>query len=508
MQSDSKTIVCLSAILFAVITIGSAVLRGGWLDEFESYTFTDPAQSVSALYKSYWMTDVNAPTYYFLLRLWRIVVAPFSGLVAMRSLSTIAAFVLAVAATYAYGKFVRGRLWVFVALLLSSPVVLLYAGEARSYVFSIFGGVFLGIVFLACLSQERLETRRFIAIALIGLFGGLLCSVHLISVFTAAFFLGCLGAIALWEQYWRVVFLAGSLIFLTVLPGLAATVLLTTGIQTAVSNFWITRRIVFDAFIGLPAFVGLPTSVLILALIWKRSLALRLLADPILRPALYALGAAFAFVVLAFGIAAAKPFLTIRYLATWAGFMVPATAAILDVALKRTELRFVRFATIAVTLCFVVDTAAAWPHQLGEWRLPGYYVSSIPECRVATIPVGLLDFVPTDNQMKRFASAFAWYAGNVDRFVPATEANLDRAAMQPCPIRLWLGHLKPPRFLSDEVLTAIAKTCRRGALDVLQFDLGYLFVTPSDRAPPWAGSRTTCSAVMDELQVSQRLSAQ
>jgi hypothetical protein len=35
---------------------------------------------------------------------------------------------------------------------------------------------------------------------------------------------------------------------------------------------------------------------------------------------------------------------------------------------------------------------------------------------------------------------------NVDRFIPATEANLDKAAMQACPIRLWLGHLKPLRF--------------------------------------------------------------
>jgi FtsH-binding integral membrane protein len=95
---------------------------------------------------------------------------------------------LAVAATYAYGAFVRGRLWVFVALLLSSPVVLFYAEESKSYVFSVFGGVFLGIMFLACLLQERLETRRFIAIALMGLFGVLLCSVQIISVFTAAFF--------------------------------------------------------------------------------------------------------------------------------------------------------------------------------------------------------------------------------------------------------------------------------------------------------------------------------
>jgi len=476
MQSDGKTIVFLSAVLFAIIAIGSAILRGGWLDEFSSYTFTDPAQSVSALYKSYWMTDPSAPTYYFLLRLWRIVVSPLSGLLAMRSLSLAAAFVLAVAATYAYGAFVRGRLWVFVALLLSSPVVLFYAEESKSYVFSVFGGVFLGIMFLACLLQERLETRRFIAIALMGLFGVLLCSVQIISVFTAAFFLGCLGAIALWESNWRIVFLAGSLVFLTVLPSAAATLLLTTGVQTAMKNFWITRRVVLEAFIWLPAFVGLPTSVLILALIWKRSFVLRLLGDPVLRPPLYIFGAAFVFIVLVFGIAAVKPFLTLRYLATWAGFMVPATAVILDAAIKQADRRLVRFATIAVILSFVVDTAAAWPHHLGEWRMPGYYVRSIPECRVATIPVALLDFVPPDNQMKRFASPFAWYAGNVGRFIPATEANLDKAAMQACPIRLWLGHLKSPRFLSNEVLAAIAKTCRSGAVDVLEFDFGYLVV--------------------------------
>ena len=508
MQSDSKTIIFLSVVLFAVIAVGAAVMRGGWLDEFESLTFTDPAQSVSALYKSYWMTDVNAPAYYFLLRLWRGVAAPYSGLIATRSLSVIAAFVFAIVATYAYGKFVGGRLWIFVALLLSSPVVLLYAGEARSYVFSVFGGVFLGIMFLACLSGERLERRRFVAIALMGLFGGLLCSVHLISVLTAAFFLGCLGAIAVWEQYWRTALLAACLIVLTILPGLAATVLLTTGIQNAVSSFWITRRIVLESLIWLPAFVGLPTCLLMLALIWKRSFTLKLLADPVLRPAFFALGAAFAFAILAFGIAAVKPFLTVRYLSTWAGFMVPAVATIIDVALKRTELRVVRFATIAVALCFVIDTAAAWPRGLGEWRAPGYYVSSIPECRGATIPVALLDFVPNDAQMKRFAIAFAYYAGNGDRFVPANQANLERLAMQPCPIRLWLGHLKAPRFLSDEVLAAIAKVCGSDAVDVLEFDLGFLFVSPSNRAPPMAGSHTTCSAVMDEFQVNQRVSAQ
>jgi hypothetical protein len=58
------------------------------------------------------------------------------------------------------------------------------------------------------------------------------------------------------------------------------------------------------------------------------------------------------------------------------------------------------------------------------------------------------------------------------------------------------------------VLTAIATTCRRDPIDAFAFDLGYLFVTPSDRAPPWTSSRTTCSGVMDKLQVRQKLTAQ
>ena len=59
-----------------------------------------------------------------------------------------------------------------------------------------------------------------------------------------------------------------------------------------------------------------------------------------------------------FGIAAVKPFLTLRYLAAWAGFMIPATAVILDVALKSAGLRLARFMTVAVILCFALDTAA------------------------------------------------------------------------------------------------------------------------------------------------------
>jgi uncharacterized membrane protein len=477
------------------------------MDELTSYKFTDPAQSVAAL-KSSWVRETNAPTYYFVLRLWRILVAPLPGLIAMRSLSIVVAFALAIASVFAYGAFVRGRVCFFVVLLLTSPVVIFYAQEARSYVFSVFGGVFLGIMFLACLSKERLEKSRFIMIALTGLFGGLLCSVHIISVLTAAFFLGCLGTIALWQRDWRIVTLASILIGLTALPGAAITLLLTTGVQSGLKSFWITRRIVLEAFVWLPAFVGLPTLVLAFALLWKRAFTLRLFGDPVLRPAFYALGAACIFVALAGVIAAVKPFLTLRYLATWAGFMIPATALLLEAVLQRSNFRLARYATISIVVCFAVDTAAAMisPHHQGDWRTPGNYVKSIPECRDATIPVALLTFVPAENEIKTWSYFFAWYADNADRFVPATEVNLDRAATQACPVRLWLGAIRP-RYLSNEVLIAVARTCDRDPIDAFEFDSGYLFVAHSDRAPQWRGSRTSCPNVMDQLRVEQKLTA-
>jgi hypothetical protein len=96
---------------------------------------------------------------------------------------------------------------------------------------------------------------------------------------------------------------------------------------------------------------------------------------------------------------------------------------------------------------------------------------------------------------------FAWYAGNADRFVPANAANIDRAASQSCPIRLWAGHLSP-RYLSPAAKDALTKACQDGTVEVLTFDGGYLFVDASDREAlnHWTGSRSTCSAMEQSLR--------
>lgn len=477
------------------------------MDEFTTLKFTDPLQPASALYNTYWAGEPHAPTYYFLLWAWRKLVTPISGLFAMRLLSVLAAFGLAVGAVYAYRRLVRRRLSVFTVFLLSSPALLYYAEEARSYVFSLFGGVYLGIMFLAALSIERRGKQYFAGVALTGAIGCLLCSVHIFSVFTAAYILFGLALIAARVRLWQISVLAGVLIVFAVLPGASLTLLLTSGVQKNIQDFWITRRDVLEALVSLPLLVGLPSFILIATILGSRALRSTLYGNSHLRAAFYALALAIAFICLAGGFALLKPVLTLRYVTAWAGFIIPAMAVIAEAAIKEMRLRSEKLATTIVIFCFIVDTAAALasPYHPGEWRAAGTYVQSIPECRSSIIPVALLTFVPPDEkEMSKWSDMFAFYAGNPDRFVPANAANLDRAATQSCPIRLWAAHLRP-RYLSNEVLSAFAKTCQREDVDVLKFDRGYLFVATSSHAASvrWSGSRTTCPDLMNELHVRQ-----
>ena len=228
--------------------------------------------------------------------------------------------------------------------------------------------------------------------------------------------------------------------------------------------------------------------------------------NPRLRAAFYASAVAIAFVCLAGGVALLKPALTLRYLTAWGGFIIPAMAVFAEATLERMNLRS-EMTTIIVIFCFIVDAAAALasPYHPGEWRAPGTYVQSISECRNSIIPVALLTFVPGDEkEMSKWSDMFAFYAGNPGRFVPASAANLDRAAAQSCPIRLWAAHLRP-RYLSNEVLSAFAKTCQREDVDVLKFDRGYLFIASSNHAASvrWSGSRTSCQNLLNELHVRQ-----
>jgi hypothetical protein len=492
-----------TTVVFTAIVLGLAILREGWMDEFITYVFTDPSRSPSDLYITHWVGEPHAPTYYFGLWAWRKFITPFYGLISVRLLSVLASLVLTAGALYAYNRLVRGRLSVFAVFLLSSPALIFFAEEARSYVFSFFGGVYIGIVFLAALTPGCFADKRSLLIAVLtGAFGGLLCSVHLISVVAAAFCLISLAAIAIWRREWQIAILSGALVVFATILGAASTLLLTSGVPAAMASFWITRRVVLESIFWLPAFVGLPSFVLIAAVISKRSLRSALSVEPLLRPAFYALATSFAFLFLVYAVSVLKPVLTIRYLTAWVGFLIPAMALIAARAISDLDHFREKVVIYAVVVCLIADTAAALitPHHLGAWRAPGLYVQSLPSCRSAIIPVALLTFVPPENEIGAWAHMFAWYAGESDRFVAATDGNLDRAAAQPCPIRLWAAHLRP-RYLSPEVQKAFLKTCQHEAVEILSFDSGYLFVAASDHdaLSHWTGSRSTCAAVNREL---------
>ena len=496
--SDHLAIIS-TAVAFALIVVGLAVCREGWMDEFITYTYTNPLRSAFDLYTAYWAGEPSAPTYYLALWAWRKLIPPFGDLASVRLLSVLASLLLIATSLLAYDRLVRSRLGVFAAFLLCSPPLIFFAEEARSYVFSFFGGVFIGIAFLAALSSEHgAEGRSLFTIALTGAFGSLLCSVHLVSVMVAAFCLLSLAAIAMRRRDWRIAILSAALAAFALLPGAAPTLLLTSGVPSAVKVFWITRWFVLQSILWLPALLGVPTVVLIVTVISNRWIK-RASLEPLLRPAIYALATAFAFLLLAFVFSMLKPVLTLRYLAAWVGFLIPATAFVAAWAISELSQSWKKVAVFAVIPCLIADTAAALatPHHPGAWREPGLYVRSLPSCRSTVIPVVLLTFVPAEGA---WADMFAWYAGGPDRFVPATEENLNRAAAQSCPVRLWAAHLIP-RYLSPAVQNAFVKSCQDNAVEVLTFDGGYLFVDAADREAlsHWTGSRSTCAAVKQSL---------
>jgi hypothetical protein len=500
-QNDRFTMI-LMIIGFASISIGLAAWREGWMDEFITYAYTDPLRSASDLYHSYWVFEPSAPTYYFGLWAWRKLIAPFESLTSLRLFSVIVSLILIIPALLAYRRLVERRLAIFAIFLLSSPLLIFFAEEARSYAFSFFGGVFIGIVFLAALSPERMASRNdVLLITLTGVFGALLCSVHLVSAVIATFCLGSLVVIALWRRDWKLTIFSAALAAFVAISGAAPTLLLTSGGAEAVKSFWITRWFVVHSIIWLPAILGLPTVALIAAVVANRWLK-KMSFEPLLRPAIYAFATAIAFLVLGFAFSMLKPVLTIRYLTAWTGFLIPATALVASWAIAQLGHFWQKVLLFGAIPCLIANTALALviPHHTGAWREPGLYVHSLAACREAQIPVVILSFVPPDDDIKSWASMFAWYAGEPDRFVPATEENIGRAATQPCPIRLWAANLVP-RYFSPAVKLAFAKACKNDAVEVLRFDSGYLFVSASDHQAlsRWTGERSTCGQLQTEI---------
>lgn len=485
----SVTAVAFTGWILATLLFAS--LRGAWMDEFATYQMTDPGTTLHQHMITRWMTDQHPPTYYFLQWLWRSIFSIDRNVFAMRLLSLVLSVIFAAGALRAY-KSLFGSITAFAVIMCSSPVLIYFSGEARSYFISFFGGIYLGMFFIWCLSSP--PTRRgWVLPVSVGIVGALLCTVHLISLLIGGYCLAMLMLIGLYRRDWPVAIAAFCLGFFVILPGLGWTLFVLVGMRDAIQSFWITRWDLLEAIVWLPAFLGLPTLMLGAMILLRKGLPESESTAASLTAARWAVVVSIAFVALAVVLSLAKPFLVIRYLAALAGFLVCPVALALDVKMRG----WTHATALAVTLGSLLlgaGLAAATPHSSGEWRAPGQFVASLPACRGATIPVGILTTVQPQAAMSTWGQMFGWYAGDDDRFRAADPATIAATADQPCPVRLWIGDFVE-RYLTDEMRTAIRLVCEgHKDVDVLAFRRGYLLLAPPGPASAsWRGDRSSCA---------------
>lgn len=484
------------AVLALGVLVGFALLREAWMDELFTYVYTDPAKSAGEHFRTQWANEPHPATYYFLVWAWRSLAASQTGIFWLRLLSIGLSAGLFVGALGAYRALIGGRVVVFAAFLLTSPVLLFYGQEARSYFFSFFGGVYLGIVFLSAVRPAPLQWR---SLWITGLAGVILCTVHFISSFTAIFFILCLGMIALYRRRWDIVIFAGVLVTLA-LVCVGSNILFSSGLRNATSSFWIGGSDVLQSIVWMPAFIGLPMIAIVAGVLASPALRAHLKTEQALTPAFYALGAVFLFVAFAYGVCVVKPFIVLRYLCTWVGFFLVPAVFVATYALEALKLDGASALAMLIGTSFVGDTLlmSVTPHTTGPWREAGLFVQGIPACRDATIPFTVLSFVPKGNDLEAYSRMFAWHAGgDPHRFVGAEPASLDRAAAQSCPIRLWAANMRP-QYLEPEVKDAFERTCAHEPISVLSYERGYLFVPSSDvqTIAEWKGAQSSCAEAL------------
>jgi hypothetical protein len=465
-----------------------AYFRGGWMDEFLTHEVTDPTVSVAKLFHERWLSDQHPPTFYFLEWLWRRAFGIDRDIPAMRMLPWLLSLCLTLLSFSAW-RSLFGEIRTFAFMLLTSPVLIYFSEEARSYVLSFHAGVLLGMFVLAVRDAET-RTRHWFWISMTGVLGSALATVHVISLLTAGFLLALLildRARARDKAGAAVAFALGIFVLS---PALLWVVVALSGARDALSGFWITRWELLQTLVWLlPAF-GAPV---VLVFIFSAREQMR-------RPAAWwwraswPLFAALIFLGVAVAVSALKPFLVLRYLSLLIGFTLPAAATLAKPWLE-TRTPAVFAAAFVAALASGAALAAITPHDGGEWKRPGTYVASLPACHGAQIPVALLTFVPTREAMSSWGAMFGWYAGDDARFVPATRDALAETAGNACPVKLWIADIVE-RYASPDMRQAIRTTCdEHKNAEVLAFRRGYLIVTGAEAARLWRGARSSCEAL-------------
>lgn len=490
-------------VIWLGIVIAIGVTRSAWMDEFFMVNVTGPDTPWQTHYAESWSREPHPPTYSMVLWLWRQFVDVQGDIFAVRAVGiVITALALILALIYWRRSNLPGfRAFAFV--LFTTPVLLYYPQETRSYFLSAIGGLYAALFFLKA-ALDPPDGKPTWRDGAIGFIGAALLGTHLTSLMFACLLFGIAGLYMIATKRWAWLRLSVLVGVLALGPSIALVALsIFGGVSAVLSGFWITRRDLLNTVLELPRFIGAPLVLVgALTLLRFRKPESRKIENRYEKAALLC-ALAIAASVLALGVLSlVKPMLVPRYLAGPFAALAPEGAILLSSLLELNAGKFrgysVPLMSAGIALSFVLGVVSLNHIRLStDWRQPAIALNGVAECNGATIPYLILNHPPDERNLWR--SHYEWYAPG-HNYQPAFPAAIAEASAQQCPVRLWIAH-QVQRGVDPALKAAVASTCAGGERVGLEFADGYLVVDQSASAmiEAWDGPVVPCDQMVIEL---------
>lgn len=479
------------AWLSFVIILG--LTRSAWMDEFFVFSVTRPETSLGRAYLD-WKVEPHPPTYTFLVWLWRHVVEIAGQPFAVRAMGIAASFLLIAGALMAWRSSKRPDVGIFALFLLTTPIMLFYPQEARSYFLSALGGAYCSLYFLSAL-EGATDSRPSRSDIVVGVIGAILVGTHVTSLMYGSLLFGILGLVLFHFKRWA--WLRATIVIAAVVLGASIVftgVTIFEGLKTVMSGFWVTRRHVLGAALETPWNIGIPL-LLGLGFALVRGFRSKEWTDKVVFILLMAIAAS---VFVLFCLSMIKPMIVVRYLAAPIVGLAPPVALIVARYLARTKLSATPRAALASGALLAAFASGAWAIGSGVgvhsmWRQPAEILNAAPACKGAIIPTLVLNHAPDERNLWRHM--FAYYAPD-HRFLPATPEVMAQAAGQSCPVRLWVGERMSG--VDQKFVDAVHSACAGPGQAAIDFDASSYVVMDKaaiDALPPHTGKVIACDNI-------------
>lgn len=492
--------------LFAIwlgIVIAIGVTRSAWMDEFFMVNVTGPDTPWQTHYAQSWNREPHPPTYSMILWLWRQFVDVEGNIFAVRAVGIAITAMAMILALFYWRRSKLPGFRAFAFVLFTTPVLLYYPQETRSYFLSAIGGLYCALFFLNA-ALDPPDGKPNWRDGVIGLIGAALLGTHLTSLMFACLLFGIAGLYMIATRRWEWLKLSVLVGVLALGPSIVLVAMtIFGGVSAVLSGFWITRRDLLNTVLELPRFIGAPLVIVgAFTLLRFRKPESRKIENPYEKAALLCTLAIAASVFVLGVLSLIKPMLVPRYLAGPFAALAPAGAILLSRLLEIHGPRLQRFAAVglpvAVAASFGFGVLSLNHIRLStEWREPAVALNGASQCNGATIPYLILNHPPDERNLWR--SHYEWYAPN-HNYQPAFPEAIAQAAAQQCPVRLWIAH-QVQRGVDPAFKAAVNTTCAGGDRVGLEFADGYLVVDQSASAmiEAWDGPVVPCGEMVIEL---------